>query len=78
MVVIPKVEKTVEKLKKQYKYYTIEGTTDWMHVTINKHGVIWTVDLRAQVYSCCEWKISRIPCVHAISVILPMREQRQK
>ena len=76
--VVPRVEETIDKLKKQYKYYIIEGTTDWMHVAINKHGVSWTVDLRAQECSCKEWQISKIPCVHDMSIILPMREQWEK
>ena len=53
-LVVPRVEKTIEKLKKQYKYYTTEGTIDWMHVAIDRNGTSWTVDLKEQGCSCKE------------------------
>ena len=76
--VVPRVENLIKKYKKQYKDYTTNGSTDWMHVAIDKVGVTWTVDLKANTCTCCEWQVSGVPCVHAMAVILPRREAWEK
>lgn len=73
-VVVPRVENLIKKYKKSYKDYTTQGSTNWVHVAINRVGVTWTVDLKANTCSCCQWQVSGVPCVHAIAVIIPRRE----
>lgn len=43
-IVVPRIEKLVNKYKKQYKDYTTKWSTYWMHVAIDKVGVTWIVD----------------------------------
>lgn len=71
---VPRVHKILDTLKQKYHLYTTSGFTIYMHVALHKWGASWTIDLNAQTCSCCEWQISGIPCVHAISVILPRKE----
>ena len=55
--IVPTVEAAIAKVKKNYNNYSTAGSSDYLHVAMNKHGKTWTVDLEAMTYSCCEWQI---------------------
>ena len=71
---VPRVEEEIAKVKKHYNKYATAGSTDYLHVAMNKHGQSWTMELSEMTCSCYKWQISGVPCVHAIAVILPRRE----
>ncbi|KAF6175792.1 hypothetical protein GIB67_036257 [Kingdonia uniflora] len=59
LVLMPRAQTHIDKLKRQYGQYRIEGT---------KKG-----DLSGQRWRVNEWQVTGLPCVHTMFVIVPYR-----
>ncbi|KAF6137577.1 hypothetical protein GIB67_031856 [Kingdonia uniflora] len=71
--VVPRAKTHIEEMKKCYNQYTPQGADANKWVTISKDGKKLRVDLVGKTCDCYEWKISGLPCVHALYVIMEMR-----
>ncbi|KAF6151328.1 hypothetical protein GIB67_040601 [Kingdonia uniflora] len=83
LVLVPRAQTHIDKLKRQYGQYRIEGTKKGdgntgqgitgQYVAIAVSGQRWRVNLGTHEYNCHEWQVTGLLCVHAVSVIVPYR-----
>ncbi|KAF6135329.1 hypothetical protein GIB67_027203 [Kingdonia uniflora] len=83
LVLVPRVQTHIDKLKRQYGQYRIEGTKKGdgntgqgitgQYVAIAVTGQRWRVNLGTHECDCHEWQVTGLPCVHVVSIIVPYR-----
>ncbi|KAF9603214.1 hypothetical protein IFM89_034547 [Coptis chinensis] len=66
----------IKKRELRYNWYKIKGVSDVEYLAINtKTGTKYNVDIGKLQCSCIEWKMSGVPCAHAVAVLTPRRPQ---
>ncbi|KAF6154316.1 hypothetical protein GIB67_026772 [Kingdonia uniflora] len=70
---VPRALMHIKKLKTHYGEYDFEGEDDDGFVSIGTNGGRWKLNLLTHTCECNEWQLSGLPCIHAASVIIPMR-----
>ncbi|KAF6155768.1 hypothetical protein GIB67_007415 [Kingdonia uniflora] len=83
LVLVTRAQTHIDKLKRQYGQYRIEGTKKGdgntgqgitgQYVAISVSGQRWRVNLGTHECDCHEWQVTGLPCVHVVSVIVPYR-----
>ncbi|KAF9589703.1 hypothetical protein IFM89_027342 [Coptis chinensis] len=75
--VVPNVYFMTKKRELRHHWYEIKGVSDTEYLPINnKSGKRYNVDLQKFECSCIEWKMSGIPCAHAVAVIRKKRVEK--
>ncbi|KAF6162965.1 hypothetical protein GIB67_021114 [Kingdonia uniflora] len=69
---VPRVLMHIEKLKTHYGEYDFEGEDDDVFVSIGTNGGRLKLNLPTHTCECNEWQLSGLPCIHAVSIIIPM------
>ncbi|KAF6170671.1 hypothetical protein GIB67_015623 [Kingdonia uniflora] len=83
LVLVPRAQTHIYKLKRQYGQYRIEGTKKGdgntgqgitgQYVAIVVSGQRWRVNLGTHECDCHEWQITGLPCVYVVSAIVHYR-----
>ncbi|KAF6163859.1 hypothetical protein GIB67_024714 [Kingdonia uniflora] len=83
LMLVSRAQTHIDKLKRQYDQYRIEGTKKGdgntgqgiigQYVAIAVSGQRWRVNLGTHECDCHEWQVTGLPCVHVMSVIVPYR-----
>ncbi|KAF6152969.1 hypothetical protein GIB67_021574 [Kingdonia uniflora] len=73
LVLVPRAQTHIDKLKRQYGQYRIEGTkkgdgNTGQYVAIAVSGQRWRVNLGTHECDCHEWQVTGLPCVHTVFV----------
>ncbi|KAF6152565.1 hypothetical protein GIB67_013012 [Kingdonia uniflora] len=73
LVLVPRAQTHIDKLKRQYGQYRIEGTKKGDGNTGQVSGQRWRVNLGTHECDCHEWQVTGLLCVHVVFVIVPYR-----
>ncbi|KAF9618422.1 hypothetical protein IFM89_001145 [Coptis chinensis] len=78
-VIVPTVLHIIKKREAKYKNYKVSGVSDHINLVQNtKNKKHYCVDLEKKTCECIVWKMSGVPCVHAICVIRQRRDKWSK
>ncbi|KAF6176946.1 hypothetical protein GIB67_027746 [Kingdonia uniflora] len=66
--------KHLEYLMTHYGEYDMEGGDKNEWVLIFSTGERWVLNLEERTCQCIEWQLTRMPCIHAASVLIPRRQ----
>ncbi|KAF6135060.1 hypothetical protein GIB67_014109 [Kingdonia uniflora] len=63
----------LEKVMQRYGEYDVVGGNLDECISIRSSDSRWTVNFKAHTCQCNEWQVTGLPCVHAASILVPMR-----
>ncbi|KAF6142812.1 hypothetical protein GIB67_002676 [Kingdonia uniflora] len=66
---VPRAVKRIELLKTYSHHYRLEGFEKDQWLVLNDSGTRWILNLEEHTCICNVWKITGLPCVHAVKVI---------
>ncbi|KAF6138183.1 hypothetical protein GIB67_011023 [Kingdonia uniflora] len=71
---LSRAKKHIAKMETFYGHYHPEGVVDGCFIAITVNGQRWRVNTEKHECDCNEWQLTGLPCVYAVSILLPFRE----